>query len=287
MGMNIASATIPFLLTVFGRVATSRPGGDVTQALYVFAAILAVVGVFNWLAVRDSPEAAGCHPDNEPAEQDLVEAPAMAGDRTSMTYLRAIRTPKVLALGFVYGLAGMGTVGIMSQMIPYLTANRGFTQSGAIGTMSIAAIIGVFGSWAWGVVDQRWGTKFATQLFGIWFAVAIAALIGPGRWFLYLGIFMVGMGIGGNGNFPPSMVTQVYGRRDFPVVFSVVNAVCGIVRSAAFVVLAIVRGATGSTEQAYIVFIFVSLAATVTMTLVKVKGPAAVPQVPSPTTAEE
>jgi OFA family oxalate/formate antiporter-like MFS transporter len=271
MGMNFASAAIPALLTVFSRVATANPDGDVTHALFVFAGILAAVGVFNHLVVKGDPEAAGQAPDNEPAERGVIEAPSRQGD-AGLSYGGALRNPKILALGLVYGLTGMGTVGIMSQMIPYLTGSRGFSQTSAIGTMSIAALIGVFGSWAWGVVDQRWGTKFATQLFGVWFALAIAALITPSTAMLYVGVFMVGMGIGGNGNFPPSMVTQVCGRRDFPIAFGVVNAICGVVRSFAFVVLAVVRGATGSTETAYIVFIFVSLLGTGVMTLINVRS---------------
>ncbi|MDR1237613.1 MAG: MFS transporter [Propionibacteriaceae bacterium] len=272
MGMNLASASIPALLTVFSRVATDNPDGDVTHALFVFAGILAVTGLLNQALVKDNPEAAGCYPDNEPAEEDAIEEPSREGDKTGLTYTQAVRNPKILALGFVYGLTGMGTVGVMSQLIPYLTAERGFTQESAISTMTAAALIGVFGSWVWGVIDQRWGTKLATQLFGVWFALAIVALITPTQEMLYLGIFMIGMGIGGNGNFPPSMVTQVCGRHDFPIAFGVVNAICGVVRSLAFVVLALVRSATGSTANAYIAFIFISLLGTLVMTLVKVKG---------------
>ncbi|MDR1426325.1 MAG: MFS transporter [Bifidobacteriaceae bacterium] len=272
MGMNIASATIPVLLTVFSRVVTSNPDGDVTHALFIFAAILAVVGVFNHGVVKDNPEAAGAFPDNEPEEKGVIEAPSLTGDQAGLTYWQALRTPKILALGLVYGLSGMATVGIMSQIIVYLTSNRGFTQAGAISTLSLAAVIGVFGSWAFGVVDQRWGTKLATQCFGVWMALAIVALITPGQGFLYLAVFMVGMGIGGNGNFAPSMTAQVCGRHDFPSAYAVVLALSGIVRSAAFVVLAAVRSATGSADLAYILFACVSVSATVVVSLIRVRG---------------
>jgi OFA family oxalate/formate antiporter-like MFS transporter len=270
MGMNFASATIPALLTAFSRIID--PNGNITHALYMFAMILLAVGIFNQLVIRDTPETAGCYPDNERSEAGLDEPLSSTADSGGrMSYLQALTKPRIWVLGLVYGLAGMGTVGIMSQMIPYLSGSRGFTLQAAIMTMSVAAIIGVLGSYLWGVIDQKWGTKFATQVFGIWYAAAIAMLIAPGgTTTLYIGIAMIGLGIGGTGNFPPSMTTLCYGRHDFATAFSVVNMIMGVIRSAAFVVLGLVRGATGSSEAAYVIFLALSVLSTVIISFVNV-----------------
>ncbi|WP_227017899.1 MFS transporter [Sinanaerobacter chloroacetimidivorans] len=271
MGMNVASATIPALLTAFSKI--FDPNGNITHALYIFASILFLVGIFNQLLIKASPEDAGCFPDNEREELGHVDLPeGTPGSKERMNYLQALLNPRIWLLGLAYGLTGMGTVGIMSQMIPYLSSNRGFTIQAALMTMSVAALIGVLGSYLWGIVDQKWGTKFATQIYGIWYAAAIAMLIAPGgQMTLYLGIVMIGLGIGGNANFAPSMTTLCYGRSDFATAFSLVNMIHGVIRSAAFLVLGLVRGATGSTETAYLIFIVMSVLGTVVISFVNVK----------------
>jgi OFA family oxalate/formate antiporter-like MFS transporter len=221
--------------------------------------------VANQLLVKDTPEAAGCAPDNEPAEAGQVGPDPAAG--AGQTYLGVLKQPKTWIIGITYGISGMATVGIMSQMIVFLTGSRGYDQMGAIGMMSVAALIGVVGSYLWGVVDQKFGTRFATQCYGVWYAVAIVMLITPAT--LLVGIVMIGVGIGGNANFQPSMTVLCYGRQSFATAQSVTNMLTGVIRSCAFVILAVVRAATGGAEAAYIVFIGTSLAATVLVSFLK------------------
>ncbi|QCX34080.1 MFS transporter [Caloramator sp. E03] len=276
MGMNFASATIPALLTAFSKLIDKN--GNIIHALNTFALIIFVLGILNQLFIKVTPEEAGVYPDNEPTDIECSDSSEAAiSNNTRLGYLEALLSGKIWILGIAYGLAGMGTVGIMSQLIPYLSGNRGFTVERAILTMSIAAIIGVVGSYLWGVIDQKWGTKFASQVFGIWYAAGIAFLIAPGgKTTLMIGIFMIGIGIGGTGNFPPSMTTLCYGRYDFATAFSVVNMIMGVIRSAAFVVLGLVRGATGSTETAYMVFLVLSILSSVMISFAKTEEDVAV-----------
>ncbi|WP_426350331.1 MFS transporter [Alloiococcus sp. CFN-8] len=269
MGMNLASATIPGLITFFSKIIDKN--GNITHALMVFAVIFILVGIFNTIFIKVTPEEAGLLPDNEPLVDNIdVSKESIKDKAKGFSYWQVLKMPNIWKMGLAYGFAGMGTVGIMSQLIPYLVGNRGFNQSQAILTMSVAALIGILGSYLWGVIDQKWGTKLASQYFGIWYALGIAFLIAPfGKVTLYIGIFIIGIGIGGTGNFPPSMTTLCYGRAYFPIAFSVVNMIMGVIRSAAFVVLGVVRGATSSTEAAYIVFLVLSILSTVTISFVK------------------
>jgi cyanate permease len=73
-------------------------------------------------------------------------------------YKEILKMPKTWIMGIAYGFIGMATVGLMSQLVPYLIT-RGFGQKQAIGTLTVAAIIGLFGSYFWGVIDQKLGTK--------------------------------------------------------------------------------------------------------------------------------
>lgn len=267
MGMNFASATIPQLLSFFSTLFDTN--GNITHGLNAFAIILLVVALLNHLFIKATPEEAGVNPDNELPDPNTLSSRDFA---PAMTYMQALSTPTVWKLGLAYGLAGMGTVGIMSQLISYLTGSHAFTLQQALMTMSVAALIGVFGSYIWGVIDQKAGTRFTTQIFGIWYAVAIAFLIAPfGQVTLFIGLVMIGLGIGGTGNFPPSMTTSCFGRKDFPIAFSVINMIMGVIRSAAFVVLGLVRGATGSTETAYAVFLVLSIASSLVISMINDK----------------
>ena len=267
MGMNFASATIPQLLNFFSTM--FDPKGNITHSLNSFAVALIVVGIFNQLFIKPTPEEWGVHPDNEAPL--MAEAPTEA-NKPGMTYLNALSSLTVWKLGLAYGLAGMGTVGIMSQLIPFLIGKHGYTLENALMTMSMAAIIGVFGSYLWGVIDQKWGTRFTTQIFGLWYAAAIGFLIAPGgQLTLMTGIVMIGLGIGGTGNFPPSMTTYCFGRNDFPIAFSVINMIMGVIRSTAFVVLGVVRGFTGDASSAYIIFLVLSVLSSISISFIKNK----------------
>jgi ABC-type methionine transport system permease subunit len=81
------------------------------------------------------------------------------------------------------------------------------------------------------------------------------------------------MGIGGNGNFPPSMVTSAFGRKDFPVAYSVVNTIVGVVRSMAFILLAIILGKFGGKfEVAYWIFAIIALMEAALIATLKIKA---------------
>ena len=89
---------------------------------------------------------------------------------------------------------------------------------------------------------------------------------------MYIGIFMLGFAIGGNGNFPPSMASYVFGRRDFTVSYSCMNMVVGVVRSLSFVLLAVFRGRFEGYTIPYLLFASISIVGAILIAFVKVKG---------------
>lgn len=131
----------------------------------------------------------------------------------------------------------------------------GFSQGKAIGTMTVCALVGVVGSYLWGVLDQKLSTRVATAVYGVWYAVAIILNLIPNMAMLYLSLFMLGVAIGGNANWPVSLVTTVYGHRNFAKVYALINPAISIIRMLSFVVLAISLTLTGSYSSAYILFV--------------------------------
>ena len=148
---------------------------------------------------------------------------------------------------------------------------RSFEQQTAILTVTVAAILGMLGSVLWGVVDQKIGTKWASVAFGVWYFVGILFLLMPSTACMYVGIFMLGFAIGGNGNFAPSMASYAFGRRDFAVSYSCINMIVGIVRSLSFIVLALLRSVFQGYTVPYVVFAIISLVGGIMLAFVKVQ----------------
>lgn len=254
MGMNASSALYtPILSFLFARFTLG-------MSLNILGAITVVVGVITLFFVRDTPEEVGCTPDNEVMDVAQIEANKKEHDnyRSPWTFGKLLKDKDTWMCGLCYGCFMLVTVGIMSQLVARIM-ERGFAQDYAILCVSACAIIGLFGSYAWGVLDQKIGTRWATVIFGIWYAVAILFNVIPNTACMYISIFMIGVSIGGTANFAPSMTTNIFGRRDFPLAFTVVNTIYNIMRCTSYLVLAAVLAATGSYTSAYVVFIIISL----------------------------
>lgn len=275
MGMNLASASVVIILTNFSHLFSDRPEGNISHSITIMGIIILVLAVFTKLFVKVSPEEAGQLPDNESAEYQTADVSSddlkREEEALPLRYSEILKMSKTWIMGLAYGFIGMATVGLMSQLVPFLMT-RGFDLNGAITTLSIAAIVGLFGSYLWGVIDQKVGTKKASIMFGIAYGAGIFILTIPTTPTLWIGIFMIGLGIGGNGNFPASMVTTSFGRKDFPVAYSVVNTIIGVVRSCAFILLAfiLVRFA-GRFEVAYWIFGMIAIAESLLITFLNPK----------------
>lgn len=267
IGMNLASACISIILNAL----TSR--FHIAAALTIMGVAIAAVGVLVALFVKATPEEAGCYPDNDPEVAKLLHRQEeAAGNESRLSYIDALKDSKVWIFGIAYGFFGLATVGIMSQLVGYFTEVRGYELQGALLVITVAAVIGMVGSVIWGIVDQKVGTKMASVLFGIWYFIGILFLIMPNQICMFIGIFMLGFAIGGNGNFPPSMASYVFGRLDFAVSYSCMNTIVGVVRSCSFAVLAVLRSMTSGYTVPYIVFAVISLIGGVMIAGVKVKG---------------
>ena len=268
IGMNLASALISLILNALSQKF------DITIALTIMGIVIAIVAVLIILFVKATPEEAGCLPDNDPAVAEIIrreEEQAIKDNIQEISYKEALTNAKVWIFGIGYGCFGLATVGIMSQLVSYFMDVRAYSQQTAILTVTVAAVIGMIGSVLWGVVDQKIGTKWASVAFGVWYFVGILFLLMPNSACMYIGIFMLGFAIGGNGNFAPSMASYAFGRKDFAVSYICINMIVGIVRSMSFVLLALLRSAFNGYTVPYVVFAIISLAGGIMIAFVKVQ----------------
>lgn len=254
IGMNLASALINQILNQLCE------RSSIAIAISIMGGAIIVVGILTQIFIKETPEEAGCCPDNDPYVAELLkQTGGEQGEVSTMTYREALKNPKTWVLGVAYGFFGLATLGVMSQLVGFFQTTKGYDFQAALNVVTIAAVIGIVGSILWGIVDQRIGTKKTSIIFGIWYCIGILLLLSSNTIIMRLGIVMLGAGIGGNGNFPPSMAALIYGRRDFPICYSVMNTIVGVVRSLSFGILAILRAVSDGYTIPYITFAIIAL----------------------------
>jgi len=113
----------------------------------------------------------------------------------------------------------------------------------------------VGGSWLFGVLDTKFGTKPTMFIFGIWYMLALFLNVLETSVSIYASVFMIGMAIGGSANFTTSLPTAVFGRHGFEKVNSIVFPVQGIITSMNFLLSGMSIALTGSLRGVYVVFI--------------------------------
>lgn len=249
MGNNLASATIVIIITALSGIF-----GGIQWAITAIGIAMIFLSVWAFF-MPDTPQEAGVNSDNLPDEEDVFHSDEVNEKSMSKwTYAKLVRTKEFWLISIGLGLYMLITVGVMSQFVPRLTA-IGFTQSKAIGSMTVCALIGTAGSYAWGVLDQKLTTRVATAIYGVFYAVAIIFNLIPNIVCIYISIFMIGVSIGGNANWPVSLVTTVFGHKNFAKVYSLINPCISIIRMLSFGALALSLSLTGSFNLAYIVFV--------------------------------
>lgn len=251
MGHNLASAF--YVAAMTGLIATL---GTMSKAVYVPGIIAIVIGIMGYFLIRDTPQERGINPDNVTDEVYNTEY-FTANEESEWTTMKLLKTKETWFAAIFTGLFQVCSVGVMQQLVTRNIRDFGMTQAGALTLMTVVALIGVFGSWLIGVIDQKIGTKKTMQFFGIWYAAALVinvlahGQVGP---MFYLSILMIGMGIGGSANFTTSLPTSIFGRQGFDKVNSVVFPIQGFVTAWCFVVNGIVTNVIGNLSTAYIIF---------------------------------
>lgn len=248
MGQNLCSATFVLLLTAFVGLA------GVNGSFYLMGALLIIAGIFSFIVMRDTPEELGCAPDNGTVSQEEIESfqREIREYDSPWTAKALLKNKQVWLIGIGYGIYIICTVSCISRLIPRLIM-AGWAPPKAIGSMTVAAILGLFGSYITGWLDQKLGTKKASVIFGIWWLVTLisCAIPSDNLYLQYFTVFMIGMAIGGIGNLFPSMTATVFGRLDFVRAMGVLNPITNIVRSFAFVIMGIGLSATGTYHLSY------------------------------------
>ena len=266
MGNNMASA-------VFIPIFSMLLGASVNMPFYGYFIFMAIMFVLGIVIIKNKPEECGLLPDNDPASIEAVKAleEEMANYKSPWTIGKILKDKDIWCAGLGYGLLFMCTVGLVSQFVTR-AVGVGFEQNMAVGMLTIAALIGIVASYLWGVLDTKMGTKFASIVLAIFFAIAILLNILPGQGTYVIYTIMLGCALGGNTNFSTSMCASLFGRKNFQRAFNFVFPVSCIFRAAAAVILGAILGVTGGNFTiAYLVFMVGAIIAAVLFGCINMK----------------
>lgn len=256
MGQNLCSATFVILLSAFAGFA------GVSGSFYIMGGLLIIAGLFSFIVMRDTPEELGCAPDNGTVDPAIIaaEKKAMEEYNSPWNAKTLLMNKQIWLIGLGYGCFIICTVSCISRLIPRLIM-AGWEAPKAIASMTVAAILGLFGSYITGWLDQKIGTKKASIAFGIWWLVTLISCAIPSNnvYLQYFTVLMIGFAIGGIGNLFPSMTATLFGRYDFVRAMGVLNPITNIVRSFAFVILGFGLAKTGTYHLAYAIIAVICL----------------------------
>lgn len=235
--LGITTMGLPAASFLFVPILAASIGGlGLQKAFLLIGALVAVLGIVSWFWVRNTPQEVGLQPDNGKFPE---AAAAPLGQTSSWTVGKLLTNRNVWFLAIAYGLLFLVTQGMVSQTVVYLL-QHGFEQGKAVSMLSMAAAVGVVGSFIWGVLDDKLNTKRASVIYAVWYIITFVLLaLANSPALLIVGVVMLGASLGGIGNLMPSMIMSVFGVSEFASVSRVAQTVVNVVRSLSFVVMAI------------------------------------------------
>lgn len=263
MGLNCASAFyVPMIAALVGI-------WGVTRGVMMPGLACILLGILGYIFMRSTPMEFGKYPDNvsreEYEEEYFTQKLDVSGGWSTK---RLLKTRELWLCAVPTGIIQLVTSGIVTQLV-VRNVHLGFEQNKAIAMMTVIAVIGIFGSWAFGVLDQKLGTKKAMVIFAIWEVIALLANISEIKVGIYISIFMIGMVIGGSANFTVSLPANVFGRHGFSKVNSVIFPIQGLITALHFIISALSLHYTSGLRGAYVVFIILIIISMLLVLMVK------------------
>lgn len=265
MGIQLSTvafvAMMAFLIGRFG----------LTIAYYIVGVISIIFAIIAFLFVKDTPEEIGKFPDNEEMTTDELEKSKQEMENyvSQWSVIDFFKIKEVWFIGISFGILYMTSTGILSQWVPRLIS-FGYTQNTAILMLSIAAAIGIAGSYIWGWIDVKIGPKKASVGIMIWYVVTTFLFVLPfSKPILYIAVIMIGLSIGGVANLVASLTGTIFGRHEFARAFGVINPISGVVRVTAYTVLAFGLKMLGGYSGAHAIFLALTIIATILTVLIK------------------
>ncbi len=229
--------------------------------------ILVTIGVILFVTcISDYPEQVGAYRDNDKSftpemAQAMMEQEIEDKKTTVWTPKHVFSIREYWFAAISCGLLLMCAVGVSTQSATIIATfpNLNYTI-----TMILFAIFGAGGSYFFGILDTRFGTKLAMMTSMIFMVVSgvlgvIAVVTGIGA-FLVVALMLLGMFQGASSNFTISVCVQYWRREDFQGVYACLNPLANVFNALASTITAalLFSGATGLNVMAVFLMVVIS-----------------------------
>ncbi|HXP98293.1 MAG TPA: MFS transporter [Telmatospirillum sp.] len=255
MGQTFSAAIyVPILAWLFSVFGVQYGFWGISVLMF-----LMIVGVA--VFARNIPEEFGCSPDNIPMTAEDI---AKSRDEQE-AYICPLTTRQLLGMRDVWfmGLASGGVyvvlIGVLSQLVPRLMT-MGYDLHTAVLYLAIAAVIGIPGSYFWGWIGQKLGSKFALIFYSVWWIVAVVLnMFEFSPVTLWISLIMCGLSLGGATNLTTAIAVDKFPRGAFIKAFGIIAPIQAIIRCCAYAVLAFGLTYLGGYFGAYALLVVVAL----------------------------
>ncbi|MDO4529724.1 MAG: MFS transporter, partial [Lachnospiraceae bacterium] len=162
------------------------------------------------------------------------------------------------------GLLLMFAVGAMTQSMSIISSQGdAYAWTGGYNcVMYWIAGFGIIGSYVFGLIDTKMGTRFAILLSHI--CMLVSGILGmlKNPTLMFIGLILLAMFMGASSNYTVSAAVQYWRIEDFPSVFSVVNPVANFINAfGPTIVAALIASKMGVTG----VFMVIGIAAVISI----------------------
>ncbi len=241
----------------------------------IWGIILIILFVILLVVIKDNPEDAGCKPDNDQTlSEEQVRHNRELGDlyreSSPWTVKKLLATKETWIIAIASGIIMMITTGIISNFIA-ITMSYGYSDTGALGIMSLASCIGAVFSVLWGKVDAMRGVKFACVIFYIIMAGAMILWLFSSPVTYFIGAIFVGCSLGAGNNLMASMTASIFGRYDFDKAWGIIYPIHVIIRSAGFALVGMISSRTGSFRMSFVLMLVFAVVAIIIVSFLKVR----------------
>ena len=261
--LGITTAGLPFASIAFVPTLFYFVNNVSFQFAYIFVGalmlILAVVSIF-W--VKDNPEDVGLAPDNDKLTEIQMKnaTTKLRNFQSEWTLGKLLHDRNAWLLVIAFGVMFMCNKGMIGQMV-YFFMDKGYDNPTAILFISRVSYCGLAGSFIWGAIDDKIGTKGASVLYGFVYGLGFFLMfLGYQTAVMWIGVIIFEFCMGGIGNLIPSMIVTCYGRYEFPTVNRLLNPIIAAIYALANWSIGWstnVMGGTGRAPVVYAIFVVI------------------------------
>lgn len=253
------------------------------QSLWPYVLVVLVGFIIGVIFISEFPEQVGAYRDNDKSftpemAQAMMKAEAENRKTTVWTTGHTMKSPDFWFITIPMGLLLMFAIGAMTQSFIMLSH---YEQIGGLigkigynNVMLIIAAAGIVGSYVFGLIDTKMGTRFAVTLSHCLMLVSAILGLFDNSNMAFVAFIVLALFMGASSNYTVSAAVQYWRIEDFPSVFSVVNPVANLINAFGPFVVAALVGKEIPTANVPAMFMGAGIAAIISIILCLLFKPA-------------